>query len=184
MAELKNNPDSILLVSCYELGHQPAGIVMPKGFLLREGYQALAMDLSIERFLPEKATRAKFIGISVPMHTALRLGVRLAEDIRKSNPDCHICFYGLYATLNSDYLLKTVADSVIGGEYEQALLALIKAIDSGGPLDIKGVRTTKKVEDPVLERLDFPVPDRRGLPPFVKYAMLENREERQVAGYV
>ena len=43
----------------------------------------------------------------------------------------HICFYGLYASLNADYLLDTVADSVIGGEFEQSLVALIKEIDEG-----------------------------------------------------
>ena len=48
------------------------------------------------------------------MHTALRLGVRVAEQIRQTNPTCHICLYGLYASLNAEYLLERVADSVIG----------------------------------------------------------------------
>jgi hypothetical protein len=40
------------------------------------------------------------------MHTALRLGGRAAEEVRRINPRCHICFYGLYASLNADYLLS------------------------------------------------------------------------------
>src|SRR5690348_2295263 len=98
---------SILLISCYELGHQPAGISMPMAFLKRAGYHVEAMDVSVEGFDLNKVLRAKFVGISVPMHTALRLGVKVAEAIRKANPHCVICFYGLYASLNSEYLLST-----------------------------------------------------------------------------
>jgi len=31
-------PGAILLVSCYELGHQPLGLASPLGFLERAGY--------------------------------------------------------------------------------------------------------------------------------------------------
>jgi radical SAM superfamily enzyme YgiQ (UPF0313 family) len=188
MGLLKGRAGSILLVSCYELGHQPAGITMPMGFLMRDGFEAVSLDLSIEGFHPEKAERARFIGISVPMHTALRLGVRLAEEVRKINSDCHICFYGLYAHLNSEYLLDTVADSIISGEFEQSLLSIIKAIDAGELLDnldnIEGVSIGSKKRDPVLKRLHFPVPYRNGLPPLEKYAMLEYKGGRRLAGYI
>jgi radical SAM superfamily enzyme YgiQ (UPF0313 family) len=132
---------SILLVSCYELGHQPAGIAMPLGLLHRAGYEAETMDVSVEGFDKDKVKRARFVGISVPMHTALRLGLRVAEEIRKLNPECHICFYGLYATLNAEYLLSTIADSVIGGEFEEALVELVTAVQSGIPIDIQEVST-------------------------------------------
>src|SRR5215212_4176625 len=115
-------PTGVLLISCYELGHQPAGISMPSGFLRREGIYAQSLDLSVEGFDPAKIMQAGFIGISVPMHTALRLGVNVATEIRKINSQCHICFYGLYASLNADYLLETVADSIIGGEFERPLV--------------------------------------------------------------
>ncbi len=50
----------------------------------------------LREHIDESALRlARFVGISVPMHTALRLGVRVAELIRTVNPVCHICFYGL-----------------------------------------------------------------------------------------
>src|SRR5229473_818326 len=132
---------AILLVSCYELGHQPAGIAMPMGFLRRAGYESESMDVSVEGFDWDKAKRARFVGISVPMHTALRLGLRVAEEIRKLNSGCHISFYGLYALLNAEYLLDTVADSVIGGEFEEALVKLVKAVDCGGPIEIPEVST-------------------------------------------
>src|SRR5215831_1143429 len=125
---MPNSEHSILLISCYELGHQPAGIAMPLALLQRAGYHTETLDVSVEGFDDDKARRARFVGISVPMHTALRLGLRVAEEIRRINPDTHICFYGLYATLNSEYLLGGVADSVIGGEFEEALLKQITSV--------------------------------------------------------
>src|ERR1051325_2961151 len=106
----------VLLISCYELGHQPLGLASPLGFLELAGFAPDSMDIPIEGFNTEKVIHARFIGISVPMHTALRLGVLVAEQIREINTSCHICFYGLYASLNAEYLLEHIADSVIGGE--------------------------------------------------------------------
>jgi radical SAM superfamily enzyme YgiQ (UPF0313 family) len=121
-------PGAILLVSCYELGHQPLGVALPLGFLRRAGFAAAALDISVEPFDPVKAARARFVGISVPMHTALRLGVKVAERVRAINPDAAICFFGLYAALNAEYLLAHGADYCIGGEVEEPLVALVKAL--------------------------------------------------------
>jgi radical SAM superfamily enzyme YgiQ (UPF0313 family) len=173
-----------LLVSCYELGHQPAGIAMPMGLLRRAGYEAETMDVSVEGFDADKAKRAGFVGISVPMHTALRLGLRVAEEIRKLNPSCHICFYGLYATLNAEYLLGSVADSVIGGEFEEALVQLIKVVQSQAPLEINDVSTRSLASKPVLARLNFTAPDRDTLVPLEHYAKLEYNGEQRLVGYV
>jgi radical SAM superfamily enzyme YgiQ (UPF0313 family) len=175
---------SILLISCYELGHQPTGIASPLGFLRRAGYKAEAMDVSVEGFDPDKFKRASFIGISVQLHTALRLGVRVAKEIRMLNPDCHLCFYGLYAQLNCDYLLRTIADSVISGEFEEALNHLIEALDSGAVLDVDGVTTRNRLSKPILRRLDFAAPDRSSLVPLEHYAKLEIDGEERLAGYV
>src|SRR2546423_6698839 len=128
MNEASEQVFAVLLVSCYELGHQPAGLAVPLGFLRRAGLSAEAIDISVQGFDEARARAARFVGISVPMHTALRLGVRVAEQIRRINPDCHICFYGIYATLNADYLLGTVADSAIGGEVEETLVALVQTL--------------------------------------------------------
>jgi radical SAM superfamily enzyme YgiQ (UPF0313 family) len=100
------DPGAILLVSCYELGHQPIGIAQLIGFLEQAGYVPASLDIAVEDFDEERVQRARFVGISVPMHTALRLGVRVAELVRGLNPACHICFYGLYASLNAEYLLR------------------------------------------------------------------------------
>ena len=123
-----SSPGAILLVSCYELGHQPVGVAMPSGFLRQAGFAPPAMDIAVEPFNEEKATQARFVGISVPMHIAMRMGVRVIERIREINPACHICCYGLYAMLNSDYLLQHGADSCIGGESESPLVSLVQSL--------------------------------------------------------
>jgi len=175
---------SILLISCYELGHQPAGIAMPLGLLRRAGLEADTMDVSVEGFDAEKVRRAGFVGISVPMHTALRLGLRIALEVRRLNPDCHICFYGLYASLNAEFLLEKAADSVIGGEFERALVELITAIQCNAPIDNKRISTRNRSAKPVLARLNFSAPDRSRLVPLEHYAKLDYNGEQRLAGYV
>lgn len=178
------DPGSTLLISCYELGHQPLGVALPSGFLRRAGFQPEAMDIAVEDFDEAKIRKADFVGISVPMHTALRLGVRVAERIRELRPDCHICFYGLYAALNADYLLSHGADSCIGGEYEKPLVALLEALAVGASAEVPGVTVGDRAALPVLEKLSFAPPVREALPPLSKYARLEHQGVQRVAGYV
>ena len=118
-------PADVLLLACYELGHQPLSLAWPAAVLRRAGVPVTAVDLAVEPFPRAAVARARFVAISVPMHTALRLGVRAAQDVRALNPQAHICFYGLYAWLNADYLLATVADSVLAGEIEEELAAYV-----------------------------------------------------------
>ncbi|HKY04053.1 MAG TPA: CUAEP/CCAEP-tail radical SAM protein [Blastocatellia bacterium] len=177
--------ESILLVSCYELGHQPSGVAVPAGFFRRAGIDVEAMDVSVEGFDEEKIARARFIGISVPMHTALRLGLRVAEAARRTNAEAHICFYGLYASLNRDYLLDTVADSVIGGEVETSLVQLVQSLDMGVEIDLPGASTrSQRTSSPVLARLSFAAPAREQLPPIEKYARLDDNGHHRLVGYV
>ena len=167
---------AVLLISCYELGHQPLGIAWPRAFLERAGYAPDCLDLAVEPFDESKVGRARFAGIAVPMHTALRLGVRAAERIRKLNPQCFICFYGLYALLNADYLLAGIADAVIGGEFEGPLVALVEQVERDG--------TGAAGRVPALDRLAYPVPSRIGLPDLHRYVHLARAGADVPAGYV
>lgn len=172
------------MIACYELGHQPLGIASPLGWLEHEGFLPATMDISVEPFDLEKIAQARFVGIAVPMHTALRLGVRVAERIRELSPTCHICCYGLYAALNDEYLLAHGADSVIGGEWEGPLAALIASLDAGMAGRVEGVSRREHPTAPFLKRLDLRVPSRRGLPPLKQYAHLEYKGLRRPVGYV
>ena len=168
-----------LLISCYELGHQPIGIAQPMGFLEQAGFAPVGLDIAVENIDESPLRLARFIGISVPMHTALRLGVRVAELIRTINPTCHICFYGLYASINAEYLLKKLADSVVGGEFEIPLVSLIEALDRGQPINLlEGVNSRNRLVSPSLKRgyastaskVPHPIPSRSGLPMLNHYA--------------
>jgi len=173
-----NEPGAILLVACYELGHQPLAVAWPAAFLEREGYAPAVMDVSVEPFDAERVRRAKLVAISVPMHTALRLGVAVAQRVRAVNPACHIAFYGLYATLNASHLLAGIADSVMSGEIEAALVDLVRKLE--------GASRPSAPAQPlrVLAKLDFPAPSRANLPSLKKYARLERDGALELVGYV
>jgi radical SAM superfamily enzyme YgiQ (UPF0313 family) len=170
-------PGAILLVACYELGHQPLAVAWPAAFLERRGYTPAVMDVSVEPFDAERVRRARLVAISVPMHTALRLGVPVARQVRAVNPTCHIAFYGLYATLNAQHLLAGIADSVMSGEIEAALGDLVRRLEVDDAPE-------SPAQPPVLVKLDFPVPSRASLPSLKKYAHLERNGELELVGNV
>jgi radical SAM superfamily enzyme YgiQ (UPF0313 family) len=174
---------AILLISCYELGHQPFHLASLTSALQQASYQPLAIDTAVETLTDEEIKAARFVGISVPMHTALRLGEQIAQRVRATNPAAHICFYGLYALLNADYLLQTTIDSAIGGEYEVPLLKLIAALENGDSTPIPGVHTRTNKSGPWLQRTPFLVPERAQLPPLSKYARLDWHGKQNLAGY-
>src|SRR5262245_30836232 len=178
------SPASVLVVSCYQFAHQPLAVASPMGFLHAAGFAPDALDIAVERLDAAKVERAALVAISVPMHTALRLGVRVAERVRQVNPAARICFYGLYAALNADYLLDNVADYCIGGECEGALVALGEALEAERTGPIEGVIQRGVPPAPHLARLRFPLPLRTGLPALDQYAKLEHKGAAHVAGYV
>ena len=175
----------VLLVSCYELGHAPLGIAWPLAFLRRAGFSDLrTLDLAVEPFDPARAADVDVAIVSVPMHTALRIGVEAARRIRSASPAAHIAFHGLYAWLNADELLRGAADSVVAGEAEEALVALVRAVLAGcDPSAVAGVTTRTSRANPVVARLAFPVPDRSTLPPPRKYAGYLAGGSSLIAGY-
>lgn len=167
-------PGDILLVACYELGHQPLGLAWPAAFLERAGHAPAVMDLAVEPFDAAKARRAKLAAIAVPMHTALRVGVRAAARIREVNPACRIVGHGLYAVLNAEHLLAAGFDAVIAGEVEDVLAEMAGQLEAP-PAAPRAVR---------LHKLAFPVPRRHGLPALGRYARLERDGEQVLAGRV
>lgn len=177
-------PGAILLISCYELGHQPLSLVSPLGTLRRAGYHPTIVDTTVMDLTDEAIQRADLVAVSVPMHTALRLGVRVAERVRALNAHAHICFYGLYAALNAEYLLRHCADSTIGGEYEEALLALARALEAGVSPCLPGVHTRESHAVPILAKLPFATPIRDSLPDLDSYAHIVRDGRALPAGYV
>ena len=177
----------VLLLSCYELGHQPLSLAWPLALLQKAGIEASAVDLAVEPFAAYIARHVRFAAIAVPMHTAMRIGVDAARRVRKSNPRAFVAFYGLYAWLNRDYLLgeEGLADAVIAGEYETALVQLAGAVLSGeDPAVVQGVTLRDRPATPQLVRLALPVPARDYLPPLENYAYYVDSRGAKPGGYV
>lgn len=182
----------ILLISCYESGHQPLRLAWPAAFLRQDGHAVSNCDLAVQALEQEAAREADLVAIAAPMHTAMRLGVSAARQVRRLNAQAHVCFFGLYAWLNSDYLLgrqngngQPLADSVIAGEFEAPLQALAAALARGGSaVDVAGVTTPAAQRETNLERLTFPVPDREDLPSLDQYAHYLSNGSAVAAGYV
>jgi radical SAM superfamily enzyme YgiQ (UPF0313 family) len=191
---MKTQP--LLLLSCYELGHQPLSLAWPLAALSAAGLPATSADLAVEEFPAQAAAETALVAIAVPMHTALRLGVEAARRVRALNPAAHICFFGLYAWMNRTYLLgreatrrrgdaARIGDSVIGGEVEPVLVDLARALLAGkDPASVPGVTTAAGEAAPHLARLTFPLPARTTLPPLESYARYMADGAAHLAGYV
>jgi radical SAM superfamily enzyme YgiQ (UPF0313 family) len=170
---------NVLLISTYEMGRQPFGLASPAAWLARAGADVTCLDLSREPLREDSARAADFIGFYVPMHTATRLALQVLPPLRRLNPDAHLCFYGLYAPVNEDYLRSLGARTILGGEFEEGLAAAVRALGDS--------RTSQlPQQSPVisLARQQFLVPDRAGLLPVKRYAHLNLPDGTQrIAGY-
>ena len=174
---------AIVLVSCYELGHQPLGIAGAAALLQERGFSPVLLDLSRHSLEPGALRGAGLIAISAPMHTALVLGIQAAQRIRPIAPDAHLCFFGLYAALNRELLLESAADSVIAGEGGDALVELAEALGRGESA-APGVSLPGRLGSPRLARPRAVRPARESLPPISEYARLEADGESRLVGYV
>ena len=158
----------IVLISTYELGRQPFGLVSPAAWLRKRGYDVICFDLTREA-LDETAVRgASLIAVYLPMHTATRLAALLLPSLHAQNPSAHLCCYGLYAPMNADYFRSLGATTILGGEFEAELVSLADCLSASAKKAL-APQTAPLVS---LERLSFEIPDRTGMPALENYAHL------------
>ena len=162
----------VTLVSTYDLGRQPFGLASPAAWLREAGAQVTTIDLSRESFRPD-AFDSDLVAFHLPMHTATRLAVPVIREVRELAPAARLCCYGLYGPPNEALLRELGVEHVLGGEFEQALLEVVSG---------EGHRS-RVASGPALPRLQFRVPDRKGLPPLKSYASVESHSGRRVVGY-
>ncbi len=193
---------NVLLISTYELGHQPFGLASPAAWLARAGARVRCLDLAVQPLDPALAREAGLIGLYLPMHTATRLAAELIGRLRELNPRAHLCCYGLYAPLNEPLLRGLGTGTILGGEFEPGLVALYRRLaraDERPKTDdqvvsphqnprsslVLGPSSFTQPEPTIsLERLQFLPPDRNGLPPLDAYAYVELADGgRRAAGY-
>ncbi|QFZ24477.1 CUAEP/CCAEP-tail radical SAM (seleno)protein [Saccharothrix syringae] len=173
----------VLLISTYELGHQPFGLASPATWLRDLGAEVTALDTAVQDLPAEEIRSAELIAVYLPMHTATRLAVPILEQVRSLNPRAHVCCYGLYAPVNEVFLRKLGVATVLGGEFEEGLCALARRL-AGEPAP-RAHRIDLQIEPVVsLPRLDFRAPDRAMLPALADYAHLDTGTGgRKVVGY-
>ncbi|MGZ4814926.1 MAG: CUAEP/CCAEP-tail radical SAM (seleno)protein [Terriglobales bacterium] len=172
----------IVLISTYELGHQPFGLASPAAWLRRDGHEVRCIDTSQQALRDHEGTisAADVVAFYVPMHTATRIAMHAIRRVRDLNPGARLCAYGLYAPMNADVLRELGVEKIIGGEFEKGLVEWAKLTTPLKPTD--GLNGAPSFVS--LDRLAFITPDRSGLPALRKYSKLRlpNGEER-VSGY-
>ena len=160
----------LLVVSTYELGHQPLSAATTIGALVASGHQVRGADIALDRLTDADIDWADRVALSVPMHTAMRLALEVADMVRARRPGLPICFFGLYAGVARDLTLVSPDDAVIAGEYERGVVAWAGGGDPGPAVQ--------------LERVEARVPDRRALPALDRYTHLVSTGPRRLVGSV
>ena len=169
---------NVVLLSTYELGRQPFGLASPAAWLRQAGAQVTCCDLAINALEAEVINAADLVAFYLPMHTATRIAVPIIERVKQWNPRAHLCCYGLYAPLNEAFLRKLGVQSILGGEFETGLVALVKQWQAKAPTVIDRKPTID------LQRQHFQTPDRRDLPALQRYAFLDLGDgARRTVGY-
>lgn len=151
----------VLLVSTYELGHQPLHVAGPAGALRARGHDVHVVDLALDPWDPSLLGDVDRVLLAVPMHTAARMAREIVPTIPQPT-----CCYGLYAAACAD-----VADAVVAGEYERALVRWVETGAVGDPVQLTRAR---RGADPAFDVL----------PPLERYARLAVGCEERLVGYV
>ncbi|HXQ58479.1 MAG TPA: CUAEP/CCAEP-tail radical SAM protein [Acidimicrobiales bacterium] len=173
----------VLLLSTYELGHQPLHVASPAGALMRNGHDVRCVDLAIDPLGSDTLDWADAVASSVPMHTAMRLALTACAEIRARRPDVALCLYGLYAGLDAgleETSTGSLVDRTIAGEYEPELVGWVNEIAAGRT----GRRHGRGEAVVSLGRGRFGLPARELLPPLDRYARLAVAGDERLVGYV
>jgi radical SAM superfamily enzyme YgiQ (UPF0313 family) len=172
---------NVVLISTYELGRQPFGLASPAAWLKAAGASVICQDLAVQTLEQESISAAHLVAFYVPMHTATRIAATIVERVKQVNPHAHLCFYGLYAPVNEGFLRKLGAETILGGEFEEGLVALARRLSEVQ----EGVQLQRQPEPTIsLARQHFLVPDRSGLPELRRYAhVILSTGEQRIAGY-
>lgn len=160
----------VLLVSTYELGHQPLSVATTAAALVAAGHDVRCVDVAVDTLSADDVDWAGRVALSVPMHTAMRLALRVAERVRARRPGLPLCFFGLYAGVAGDLTVTSPDDAVVAGEFEPGVAAWAGEGDPGPAVQ--------------LGRVEGRVPDRRSLPGLDRYTRLAIDGEQRLVGSV
>ena len=166
----------VCLINTYDLGHQPFGIASPARWLEDAGADVTCLDLAVECIDEEAVKSSGLIAIYLPMHTATMLAVEILPKIKNLNSYAHLAFYGLYASINKDFLHSLGGKSIISGEFEGSLVKLYQ--------ELLGNTVVDNLAFVSLKRQNFRKPKRSDLPNLNLYAKLINSKAQSITvGY-
>jgi len=167
----------VLIVSTFEGGYQPMTALSAATALGSSGFDVGFHDIYVDGLDAGRFGEAGVIGISVPLFDALNAGIQVAGQIRQTNPDANIVFFGQYATINATRLSGSHGDYTIVGEWEVPLVHLLRNLKDtptakAGPVTGVVDRASAKLgysPHPFMARDHFRVPDRQLAPRLYKY---------------
>lgn len=186
-----------ILISTYELGRQPFGLASPAAWLREQGIEVNCLDLSLEALDRDLVEAADLIAFYVPMHMGARMAVPVIQQVQQINPTAHLCCYGLYAPVSEDYLRLQGVDTILGGEFETGLVNLAERLkqnkqssSSSQPSPEANQQGTGRPAAPqpepriALDRQNFLIPNRAGLPALENYAhLIDGNGQHLTVGY-
>ncbi len=152
----------VLLISTYELGRQPFAVGLAAALIEGRGGEARCLDLSVDTLDDEEVQTADAIALWLPMFTATRIALAALPRIRQLNPEARLGAWGLYAPLNATALREHGVEFLGAAECEHYLAGFLMG-QTGSPEEATAV---------ALDRMEFEVPDRAGLPALDRYARL------------
>jgi len=156
-------PGAILLVSCYELGHQRSD--RPRwDSLSKRGTRRQGLDIAVEKVDLDVSRTRDSSGspcrCTPPYASASAWPLVRRDEIPPAMSASTAC-----TPRSTRSITHYVADSVIGGEYGSAARATHRGSEQGHSLaNVEGVSHAGKIIGPHLKRLPFAVPSRNGLP--------------------
>jgi len=159
---------NVVLISTYELGHQPFGLTSAAAWLKRAGAKVTCQDAAVQHLDKDELAEADLIGFYVPMHTAMRIAAQFIPTIKALNPRAHVVCFGLYAPMNEAYLRKLGVNTILGGEFEEGLVALYRCVEASlrsVPVGLRGALPSDEAISPIEKEIASPttlaIPQRR-----------------------
>ena len=168
----------VLLLSTYDLGHQPFALASLAAFLSSKGAEVVCNDLAAEPLREAELGSTPFVAIHLAMHTATRLALELLPRLKHLNPNIHICFFGLYAPMTGEILKAEKNMTFVGGEFEAGVADIYSQLNKSGSL----IGQDRVIN--ILQKNKYHVPNRDSLPDLEHYAYLKEPDGfKKISGY-
>ncbi|MDA8278363.1 MAG: radical SAM protein [Actinomycetota bacterium] len=177
-----------LLISLYDLGHQPYEILQLDAALVQAGIPSSIVDLSIteEAELHSYDLQETYVVISVPMHTAARLALSVLDGLSGWQNNPKIILMGHYAEALATLPIPVPIAMLASGESVDSIVDFI-SIGNDASLPIESNSAIIKVNSTKassrIKLINSPL-HRDKLPSLSRYTSYIDGEKMELAGYV